>query len=70
MRLPSIEVNLYIVRAFVKLREIVSENKKIYEKFEKTEQLLTKHGSQILAIDNAIQQLLGSPAQKKRRIGF
>jgi hypothetical protein len=67
----AIEVSVYIVRAFVKLRRMISENKELSRKIVQIEHHLAEHDEQIIELINAIKQLL-QPASspKKRRIGF
>jgi hypothetical protein len=64
----AIEVNILIMRAFVKLREIISSNKKLAEKIEKLER---KYNEQFAIIFKAIQQLMYPlDNKKKKQIGF
>jgi phage regulator Rha-like protein len=63
----AIEVNIQIIRTFTKLREILSDNKKMGEKIEKLESKYNKEISEIFKILN----LLTVEKQKpKVKIGF
>ena len=67
----AVEVSVYIVRAFVKLRRIISEHKEIARKISQLERRLIDHDDQILQIVQALKQLLKPDLPpKKNRIGF
>jgi len=66
----AIEVNIIIMRAFVKLREIISTHKKVEEKLKEIESKLNEHDDQIVQIIQVINQLLTPPASPKKKIGF
>ena len=66
----AIRVNIAIMRVFVKLREIISTNKKLANKLVLLEQKVEKHDDKIKAIFVAIRQLMTSPEKPERKIGF
>jgi phage regulator Rha-like protein len=70
----AVEMSVYVVRAFVKLRELLSSNRELARRFAQLEtrldKKLTEHDQQIAAILSAIRQLMHPPAPKKRGIGF
>ena len=67
----AVEVSVFIVRAFVKLRRMIAENKELSRKIVQIERHLADHDNQILELIKAIKQLLKpDPPPKKRRIGF
>jgi len=67
----AIEVSIFIVRAFLKLRRIVSEYKELQLKIEQIEKHLADHDEQIVEVVKLIKQLLNpQPPPKRRRIGF
>jgi hypothetical protein len=66
----AIEVNILIMRAFVKLREIISTHKKVEEKLKELESKLREHDDQIVQIIQVINQLITPPQPQKRKIGF
>lgn len=66
----AIKINITIMRAFVKLRELLSGNKELAHKFEQLERKIEKHDDEIKAIFNAIRQLMTPPEPKKKKIGF
>ena len=62
---------IIIMRAFVKLRDILSNNKELAHKLKELENKVEKHGSEIRAIFDAIRQLMVPPPEPaKRKIGF
>ena len=64
----AIEVNILIMRAFVKLREMISTHKDLARKLE---QLEKKYDSQFKLVFDVIRQLMAPPEPKKKRpIGF
>lgn len=65
------QVNIAIMRAFVRLREILASNRNIARKLELMEKKMTKHDKQFDAIFEAIAKLT-APDKKtsKRPIGF
>lgn len=67
----AIQVNIAIMRAFVKLRELLSGHKELAKKLNQLEQKIERHDKEIVEIFQAIRQLMAPPpAQSKRRIGF
>ena len=53
----AVEVSVYVVRAFVKLRELLTSNKELAEKLELLERKLETHDQAIVGILNQIRQL-------------
>ena len=67
----AIQVNIAIMRTFVKLREMLSSNKELAHKLTLLENRIEKHDGEIKAIFNAIRQLMVPPETKgKKPIGF
>ena len=66
----AIEVNILIMRAFVKLREIISTHKKVEIKLKEIDSKLPEHSDQIVQIIELINQLLIPPESPKKKIGF
>jgi len=67
----AIEVSVFIVRAFVRLRRTIAEHKELARKITQLERRLIDHDEQILSLVQAIRQLMSpEPLPKKRRIGF
>jgi uncharacterized membrane protein len=66
----AVKVNIAIMRAFVKLREMLDKNRELAEKFSELEQRVGKHDEEITAILEAIRQLMAPPEKPRREIGF
>ncbi|MFI5236658.1 MAG: ORF6N domain-containing protein [Ignavibacteriales bacterium] len=66
----AIEMSLFVVRAFVRLREILSTHKELAQKLKELELKMDTHDQQIQAIFDVINQLISPPEQQKRKMGF
>ena len=67
----AIKVNIQIMRAFVKLKELLLTHKDLAIKIDALERKYNDHDQKIKAIFNAIKKLLESPPAKDRIItGF
>jgi hypothetical protein len=66
----AIKVNIAIMRAFVKLRQVLDTNRELAQKFSELEQRVGKHDEEIGAILEAIRQLMAPPEEPRREIGF
>ena len=67
----AIEVNIAIMRAFVRLREILSTHKDLARKLDALERKLAKHDDNFTVVFDAIRQMMEPPSgPKKKRIGF
>ncbi len=67
----AVQVSLYVVRAFVQLRDLLASSKELAKKLEELERKLDTHDQAIAGILDAIRQLMAPPEPaKKRRIGF
>ncbi|HZX36211.1 MAG TPA: ORF6N domain-containing protein [Thermodesulfobacteriota bacterium] len=63
----AIEVNILIMRAFVKLREMLATHKDLAKKMEEMEK---KYDEQFKVVFEAIYELMKPPEPSRRRIGF
>jgi CHASE3 domain sensor protein len=67
-------MGIYVVRAFVQLRELLSSNKELAHRLDqleaRIEKKLTSHDTAIAAMFSAIRELMHHPAPKSRPIGF
>ncbi len=67
----AIEVNIAIMRAFVKLREMLATHKELAQKLVELERRLEDHDEHIQTIFDAIRQLMmPSDKKDKKKIGF
>jgi uncharacterized membrane-anchored protein YjiN (DUF445 family) len=67
----AIQVNIAIMRAFVKLRDLLATHKELAQRLEELEGKFQRHDSQIREVFEAIRALLAfQPNPNKRPIGF
>jgi hypothetical protein len=70
----AVEMSVYVVRAFVQLRDMLASNRELARRFAQLEtrldKKLTSHDEAIAAILSAIRQLMHPPVPKRRPIGF
>jgi phage regulator Rha-like protein len=66
----AIEMSVFVVRAFVRLRDMVATNGKVAGKLAELERRLKGHDAAIQAIINAIDELMAPQPRKRRQIGF
>jgi len=57
----AVAVSVFVVRAFVKLREVLASNKELLQKFESLERKLETHDQTIVGILKQIRQLMNEP---------
>jgi hypothetical protein len=63
----AIEVNIEIMRTFVRIREMLSSNRELARKLAELEK---KYDAQFRIVFDAIRELMSPSAPPKRRIGF
>ena len=63
----AVQVNIQIMRAFVKLREMIASNKDLAKKLDELEK---KYDLQFKVVFDAIRELMTPPEPKKKKIGF
>jgi len=66
----AVRVNIEIMRAFVRLRQIVSASKRLAAKLAELEKRVDIHDDKILSVFEAIRRLMAPPMSKRPRIGF
>jgi len=66
----AILVNIEIMRAFVRLRQVLSKHKDLTRKLDDLEKKVKVHDTQIQAVFDAIREMMKTPDKPKRRIGF
>ena len=66
----AIDVNIAIMRAFVKMREIMVTDKEFAKKLNRFEEHLAEHDEQFKIVFEAIKQLLTEEEKPQKRIGF
>lgn len=63
----AVRVNIEIMRAFVRLRQMLASNAQLARRLDALEK---KYDGQFKAVFDAIRQLMASPEPKRRKIGF
>jgi hypothetical protein len=67
----AVAMSVQVVRAFVRLREMVASHKELGRKLDALERRVGGHDAAIASLLAAIRELAAPPAPKaKRRIGF
>lgn len=67
----AVEMSLYVVRAFVRMREVLATHKELARTLAALEQRIDSQDETIVEILAAIRQLMAPPEPKKKRpIGF
>jgi hypothetical protein len=66
----AVEMSLYVVRAFIRLRELLAANSVLSRKLDELERKYKHHDHAIAAILSTLRELMHAPAPKRRRIGF
>src|SRR5215467_9330393 len=62
----AVEVNIQIMRTFVRLREMLSSNEKLIERLDELEE---KYDAKFKVVFSAVRQLMNPAAGKKNQIG-
>ncbi len=68
----AVQMNIVIIRAFVRLRELLATHKGLARKLEQLEATQREHGSILVAVVQEIKKMKKAPRQPKHkpRIGF
>ncbi len=66
----AVDASVYVIRAFVRLREVLATNAELAKKLDALEKKLSTHDQAITGLINAIRQLTAPPTTKRRKIGF
>jgi hypothetical protein len=66
----AIQVNIAVMRAFIRLRRVIAAHEELARKFSELERKIEKHDVEIQSIFEAIRRLMAPPERPKRRIVF
>lgn len=66
----AVQMNILIVRAFIRMREMLADHKDLAARVDKLEAAQKRHVSVIQLLADEIGQMKNPPASDKRRIGF
>ncbi len=64
------QMSLFIVRAFIKMREMLSTHKDLANKIEEIERKQKEHGDLLASVYSVVKQLINEPAKEKGSFGF
>ncbi len=66
----AIEVNIAIMRAFIRLREMLLSNEELNRKFVAHERKLATHDATFKIVFDELRKLIAAPDKPRRQIGF
>jgi phage regulator Rha-like protein len=66
----AIQMSIFVVRAFVRMREALAQNQQIMSKLSEIEKRLENHETDIGELVRAVRQLMVPPEPQHRKIGF
>jgi len=66
----AIQISVFVVRAFIKLREVLATHKELAHKLAEMERRLESHDEAIRSLLAVMEKLMVPPTTAKRRIGF
>jgi ORF6N domain len=66
----AINMSVFVVRAFVRLRHTIITHKELAAKLSELERKVVSHDGHIKSVFDALRQLMEPPVPKSRRIGF
>lgn len=66
----AVQVNIAVIRAFIKMREMLNTHKELMTRLNELESKVGKHDMEVRTIFKAIHHLMNPPLKKKGTIGF
>ena len=66
----AVEVNIQIIRVFTKMKQLLFDNKELWNKIEKIEHHLVKHDEEIKIVFQYLKKLLIQENKPRKVIGF
>jgi uncharacterized membrane-anchored protein YjiN (DUF445 family) len=66
----AIEVNIQIMRIFIRMRSALLENQALINKIEQIEQQTTQNSEDIQYVFRVVKELIHKKAEPRKRIGF
>jgi hypothetical protein len=66
----AVEMSILVVRAFVRLRQILATNRQLAATLNELERRIAAHDKHIVVLFQAVRSLMAVPARPKRGIGF
>ena len=66
----AVQMSVFVVRAFVRLRQLVIDHKELAVRLNELERRVTNQDGHIKALFQTVRELMIPPESKKRKIGF
>lgn len=66
----AIEMSLFVVRAFLQLRDLAASRREFAAKLAELERRVTNHDDELKTIVTALRKLIAPPIRQRRSIGF
>ena len=66
----AVQMNILIIRAFIKLREMFASHKDLARKLEELERSQKQQSKKVDSIYGVVKRLIEAPSKPKRPIGF
>ena len=66
----AVEMSVYVVRAFVQLRELMVNHKALAQKLAELERRVSGHDQSLSEVIDALRELMVTPKARNRPIGF
>jgi len=66
----AIQASIYVVRAFVRLRQLLASHRDLAEKLDELERNVATHDKAICSLFDAMRKLMSYPEKPRRKIGF
>jgi len=66
----AVEVSVFVVRAFVRMRRMLADQHQLALKLAELESRIASHDKRFQVVFDALRKLMLPPAPKKKRIGF
>jgi hypothetical protein len=63
----AVQVSVLVVRAFIKLRELLASHRDLARRLDEME---AKYDAQFKAVFDAVRELMKAPHEHRRKIGF
>jgi hypothetical protein len=66
----AIDMSIFVVRAFLQLRDLMAPHRELAAKLDELEQRVTGHHDELQAILIALRKMIQPPSRQRRAIGF
>jgi len=66
----AVRVNIEIMRAFVRIRQLMATPGELVQQITKLAETVQLHDNEIKVISRVLQQMIEKPIEPRRRIGF